>query len=113
LIGLYEVDVNPNLGLSGNAISGYDTVGIGSNSTSNGVFLQQQVLTAYATPNIWVGQLGLGANQVTFHQNERVDSMLVNLKSSGKIPSLSFGYTAGASYRGSSGRLAKLQNSDE
>lgn len=99
LIGLYEIGVNRKLGYTGNGISGYDTVGFGKTSTSDAQFLQKQVLTAYATPDLWIGQLGLGTQEVTFRQNERVNSTLLNLKNNGIIPSLSFGYTAGASYR--------------
>jgi hypothetical protein len=99
LIGLYEIGVNRDLGYTGNGISGYDTVALGKNSTSEAVSLEKQVVTAYATPDLWIGQLGLGTKKVAFRQNEEVNSTLLGLKIKGVISSLSFGYTAGASYR--------------
>jgi hypothetical protein len=99
LIGLYEIGVNRDLGYTGNGISGYDTIGLGKNSVTDAVFLRKQALTAYASPKLWVGHLGLGIKEMTFRQNERVNSTLLSLKNDGVIPSLSFGYTAGAPYR--------------
>ena len=111
LIGLYEVDVDRDLGYAGNGISGYETIGLGSNSTSDAVFLGKQVVTAYASPDRWVGQLGLGTRELTFRQNERPNSTLSSLKVDGIIPSLSFGYTAGASYRRYCDQEARLLQS--
>jgi hypothetical protein len=99
LIGLYEIGVNEILGYSGNGITGYDSVGFRSTTTGDVKFLKQHIITAYATPDLWVGQLGLGVKELIFRQDEHVSSFLEHLKDAGIIPSLSFGYTAGASYR--------------
>jgi hypothetical protein len=99
LIGLYEIGVNRQLGYTGNGIAGFDTLGMATNSSHNITFPEKEVVTSYATPDLWVGELGLGIAKMTIRPNERVSPLLVRLQDSGVIPSVSFGYTAGAAYR--------------
>lgn len=93
-IGLYRLFVEEHLGIEGNGLFGYDSVGLGAtgNATEN------QVVAGIGTPSYWLGLLGLGANYTNFSEDERPVSLLRTLKDSGKIPSLSYGYTAGAPY---------------
>lgn len=94
-IGLYELFIEEHLGLDGNGLFGYDSVGLGE----SGPLTEHQVVGGVATPNYWLGLLGLGANYTNFSEDERPSSLLRTLKDEGNITSLSYGYTAGAPYR--------------
>ncbi|CAI6334366.1 unnamed protein product [Periconia digitata] len=101
LIGLHEVGLNQNLAWSGNGVTGYETIGFGDDDKvpDRGKVMDGEVVTAYVTPDIWVGLLGLGGSSITYREGERVGSFISHLKEKRIIPSESFGYTAGASYR--------------
>ncbi|KAF2469283.1 acid protease, partial [Lindgomyces ingoldianus] len=107
-IGLFELGQNSNLGFTGNGLSGYDIVGFVSDNDSSATYIDQQPVTAYATPNFWLGQMGLSIRRMNFRQDEHPNSFLTNLRDRGVIPSLSFGYTAGAPYRKSFQYLQSL-----
>lgn len=93
-IGIYELFIEEHLGIDGNGLFGYDSVALGE----SGVATEHQVVGGVATPNYWLGLLGLGANYTNFSEDERPSSLLRTLKDEEKIPSLSYGYTAGAPY---------------
>ncbi|KAH8732803.1 aspartic peptidase domain-containing protein [Phaeosphaeriaceae sp. PMI808] len=97
--GIYRMGLGVNLGLTGNAYYGYDTFGLGTNSAANATKIEKLAVAAYATPDFWVGQLGLNPFPIVMGETERPHSFLARLKEEGKIPSLSFGYQAGAIYR--------------
>ncbi|OAG06092.1 acid protease [Paraphaeosphaeria sporulosa] len=92
-IGLYELGLERDRGISGNGMSGFDTFRV-SNTT-----LDRFPVTAYASPGFWLGQLGLSTVPLNFSETINSASLLVNLKDKGVIPSLTYGYQAGASYR--------------
>lgn len=92
-IGIYELYIEEHLGIDGNGFFGYDSVGLGE----SGPVTEHQVVAGVPTPNYWLGLLGLGANYTNF-EHERPSSLLRTLKDEEKIPSLSYGYTAGAPY---------------
>jgi hypothetical protein len=102
LIGLFQNGQNKQLGFTGNGLSGYDTVGFITDNVTAVTEIEHQAVTAFASSNIWLGQIGLSRRGMNFRQDERPESFLTNLRNLGMIPSLSFGYTAGASYRKSS-----------
>lgn len=86
------------LGYGGNGLFGLDKVGL-QISNSGGVELEGQVVAGIAESDFWLGNFGLGPKPVNFSGLEYpVASYLQSLKDNGKIPSLSWGYTAGASY---------------
>lgn len=93
-IGLYTLFIEEHLGIDGNGLFGYDSVGLGK----SGITTENQVVAGIATTNYWLGSLGLGANYTNFSEDERPSSLLRTFKDSEKIPSLSYGYTAGAPY---------------
>lgn len=105
LIGIYELGINKQLGYTGSGVSGYDVLNFGSDLSNGKKMVGKQVITSYASQDIWLGALGLGYAKTTFRANERVDSMLVGMQGNGIIPSQSFGYTAGASYRNATASL--------
>ena len=109
----FTLGIAPNLGLSkpGNwGTFGYDTLSI---QTANGgnVTVDQQLLSGVATPDLFVGSLGLSSRPISFQSTiegqppDTRQSLITSLKNQNLIPSLSYGYTAGASYRNRSGSL--------
>ena len=97
LLGIYSLDIGPKFGFDGSTLYGYDRVGL-SLQTGN-VTLNNQIVSAFVSVDHWVGQLGLSPFAVTFNETERPKSLLQRFKDDGLIPSLSFGYQAGAAHR--------------
>ena len=87
---------NLDLGKSANGDYGFDTVELGN--SPGGLSLEHQVVAGVATNNFWLGLFGLGPKPANF--TAPVPSFMKNLADQSLIPSLSFGYTAGAKYRG-------------
>jgi hypothetical protein len=98
-IGIYPVGLGGNFGLTGNGKLGYDTAGLGTGASANNIDLTKHAISAYATSNPWIGQLGLSQFPMNVSNTETPHSFLSRLKEEGHIPSLSFGYQAGAYYR--------------
>jgi hypothetical protein len=98
-MGTYRVGLGANFGLTGNGKFGNDTVGLGTGAGVNAVNIDQQAVVAYATSDVWVGQLGLSKWALNMSDTVTPHSFLSSLKEGGYIPSLSFGYQAGAFYR--------------
>jgi hypothetical protein len=92
-IGLYELGMERVHGTNGNGLNGLDSVGL-DNFTTEGL-----AVTAYASPGFWVGQMGLSRLPVSFSETINSPSLLSALKNEGHIPSLAYGYQAGAAYR--------------
>ncbi|KAF2110264.1 aspartic peptidase domain-containing protein [Lophiotrema nucula] len=98
-LGIYRVGLDTNLGFTGNGYFGYDTVGTGTAGSTDTPVLEHQAISAYATPDLWLGQLGLSQFALNMSETDQPHSFLSSLKEQGSIPSLSFGYNAGAPYR--------------
>lgn len=98
-IGLYTLWVGANLGIEGNGIFGYDTVGLGGQG-EGGPTLDHTLVSTIAGNSYYIGMLGINpkpSNFTDFANNTA--SYMTLLKEQRKIPSISFGYTAGAHYR--------------
>lgn len=64
------------------------------------VTLNKQVIAGIATKDFYLGNIGLAARPLDWTDHtESSPSLMSSLKSQNLIPSLSYGYTAGASYR--------------
>ena len=61
--------------------------------------MDQQVVAAIDTKDFYLGNLGLTPRPVNFTWDDPTQSFLSTLKDQKVIPSLSFGYNAGAPYR--------------
>jgi hypothetical protein len=97
-ISLYELDLELNLGYTGNGQYGYDTVQLGY-PNSGGPKLTKQIVAGLATPDFWLGTFGLDPAPNNFTTlNDPQPSFLWSLVNQSVIPSTSWGYTAGASY---------------
>ena len=96
--GVFTLDIEKNLGLSGTGLYGYDTVALSlpGNGTPS---LDAQVVAGITTDQFFMGLFGLNPSPSLFSSAVSVPSYMAALKDSGYIPSLSYGYTAGNQYR--------------
>lgn len=89
-----------NLGYSDNATYGLDTVALGLSNATGGPRLDSQVVATFENNHYYVGLFGLGHQGTNFSGYSTPNAtFLTTLKERNMIPSLSWGYTAGASYR--------------
>ncbi|KAF2111916.1 aspartic peptidase domain-containing protein [Lophiotrema nucula] len=99
-IGTYGLDLGYGLDYydaAGNY--GLETVGIGF-PNSGLPSLSSQVVSGIVNKKLWLGMIGLSpvaSNFSDFEYPQR--AFMTTLMDDGRIPSLSYGYTAGASYR--------------
>ena len=99
-IGQYSIDLEQNLNYTGQGIYGYDKVALGAAAESDSLSLDHQVVAGVADLDYYMGYLPLGVPDSSFSSlSQSIDSFMMQLRNESKIPSLSFGYTAGAKYR--------------
>ena len=99
--GLFQLPLyeESQLGYSGNADFGFDTVTLGWQG-SGGLTLTHQVVAGFATKDFYIGNLGLTPRPVNFTDfNHPQKSVLGTLRNESKVASSTWAYTAGASYR--------------
>ncbi|KAF2454342.1 aspartic peptidase domain-containing protein [Lineolata rhizophorae] len=100
-IGLFELSlyVESQLGLSGNAIYGFDSLTVGLQG-AGGATAARQIVGGIGTPDFWIGAVGLDPTPMNFSDfNDPQPSFLESLVRDGVIPGRSFAYTAGARNR--------------
>ena len=99
---VYRLNEASNLGYGGienNGTYGFDTLALAGAPGVADATLEQQVVASIATDSFYLGSLGLTPTTINFTTSgDSSPSLLSSLKTKGMIPSLSFGYTAGASY---------------
>lgn len=98
---IYALGAESNLGYtvnSDNGNYGFDTLRVGLPGDGN-VSLDHQLIAGIATKDFFLGNLGLASRQLMFADKTQAPGFLSQLQSNNMIPSLSYGYTAGASYR--------------
>ena len=97
--GLYELDIETSLNLSGNGQYGFDSIGLGFQDPGSPTLLHQ-VVAGIATKDFYLGVFGLGPKPANFSDfADPQPTLMTNLARQRLIPSLAFGYTAGAEYR--------------
>ncbi|KAL9607163.1 MAG: hypothetical protein Q9167_007898 [Letrouitia subvulpina] len=106
--GLYELDQELNLGYTGNGDFGLDSISLGYPG-SGALILEHQLLATIASKDYYIATWGIAPRptnltksdpkEATFAPEDSHQSLLSTLKQSKEIPSLSYGYTAGARYR--------------
>lgn len=99
--GLYDLAIERNLGYTdfNTGEYGLDTLSLGWLG-SGGPTLRDQVLAGIATKQWFLGVLGINPKSINLTNfPDPRPSLLLTLKSTDQIPSLSYGYTAGAPYR--------------
>lgn len=98
-LGNYTLGVEKNFGFQDSAVYGLDTIASGLGRSSGTLNLTSQVVATIETSNFYLGMLGLGHRGINLTDfNNPLPSPLSSLKSRNLIPSLSWGYTAGAPY---------------
>lgn len=97
---LFQLGVELNLGydIQNAGEYGFETLSLGYKG-SDGPTLENQVIAGIATKEFYLGSLGLTPRPINFTAEDQHPSLLSTLKSQNLIPSLSFGYSAGAYYR--------------
>ena len=97
--GTFTLELENNLGYSGNGDYGFDTVGTGWQGSGT-PSLAQQIVGKIATKEFYLGIFGLDPRPTNFTNfNDPVPSYMATLKERNIIPSISWGYTAGNQYR--------------
>jgi hypothetical protein len=102
--GYYSLEAGQNIGLDAVGYYGLDTVRLGTieeegpaiDNTTIGTIGTYSTL---ATPEHWLGHIGLQSVPNTFLDQPSRPSFITSLFETQSIPSESFGYTAGAQYR--------------
>lgn len=98
-LGTYRVAQGESFAYKGNAYYGYETMGPSTSGTVNVPTFEKLGIAAYATPDLWLGRLGLSMFPLNMSKTVQPHSFLSRMKEEGHIPSLSFGYEAGAPYQ--------------
>lgn len=94
-LGFYELGESAELGASQPGYYGLDTIAL-----NDAVTEVDQIIALVNTSSLWVGELGLGVQQTRINGSENRLPFLSSLvQNDSAIPSHSYGYTAGASYR--------------
>ncbi|KAL9098078.1 MAG: hypothetical protein Q9163_006192 [Psora crenata] len=100
---IFRLDEATNLGYDSpdiNGTYGFDTLGVQGMSGAANISAEHQVLAGIITDKFYLGSLGLAPQAINFSESgDTSPSFLSSLKSNGTIPSLAYGYTAGASYK--------------
>ena len=101
--GIYDLIGEKDLNYTGSGTYGFDTVGLGpSSSGTSALELSNQVVAGVTTSEFYLGEFGLGSKPANFSTTSASNppkSYMRTLVDQNLIPSLSFGYTAGAKYR--------------
>lgn len=97
--GIYNLFSEAHLNYTGNGEYGFDNVRLGPPSLG-GINLSHQVVAGFVTNDFYLGLFGLGPKPANFSDfNDPIPSYMRTLVNDSIIPSLSYGYTAGAKYR--------------
>ena len=99
-VGVYDLWVGRNLGDTPNSAVGFDRVGL-SGVGENGPTLDNTTVACFASEMMYyVGIFGINPKPSNFTGfDDPTTSYMTQLKEQKMIPSVSFGYTAGAYYR--------------
>ena len=95
----FGISIEQNLNLPAVGIFGHDTISLGGEG-SGGPTLQDQLVGGIAVETYYLGMFGVNPKATNFTDIDgEQKSYLASLSDQNLIPSLSFGYTAGAQYR--------------
>lgn len=96
----YNAGIQQNLGLDTSGDAGFDTVTLGWQGSAAEPSVEHTNMLSIADSNYWLGLFGINprpSNYTSFEDPQL--SFLERLRRNNSIPSLSWGYTAGAQYR--------------
>ena len=104
--GLFELDLELNLGYTGNSEFAFESIALGLHGTGAPV-LSHQLFAGLATKEFYLANWGIAPRPTNLTGfDEPQQSVLSALKETSQIPSLSYGYTAGAPYRKSAYQIS-------
>lgn len=105
--GFYSLAIEENLGVTGNAQYGFDTVALGSDESASKLpVVKNSTVGALAVNSYYLGILGLDPKPTNWTSfSDQSPSLMSLMKQQSLIPSISLGYTAGAQYRNVGGSL--------
>ncbi|KAL2011006.1 hypothetical protein VTN00DRAFT_3724 [Thermoascus crustaceus] len=93
-VGAYDLGFNPQLEDSGPGYYGYDNI-----TLDGDVVVPDQVIAIVNDTRYWLGYMGLGIKETNFKDANKLTLLSSLVQNQSLIPSHSYGYTAGASYR--------------
>ncbi|KAK3054668.1 hypothetical protein LTR09_004397 [Extremus antarcticus] len=94
--GLYSLRILEELGYNGNGYYGFDVAEL----SDKGPTVQNSTVVGFALEDFYLGVLGINPKPTNFSDDTSgSQSYMTLLKQQDHIPSISFGYTAGAQYR--------------
>lgn len=98
--GFWQLGNECNLGISATEYFNTDTVGLGY-QCSGGPTLQNQILADIGTEQFYLGTFAVKPKRTNYTGvvEQGQASYITNLQQLNLVPSVSFGYTAGAPYR--------------
>lgn len=97
--GAYLLWTESNLGYEGAGDYGWDVVTLGG-AGGGGPTLKNTTVGGIGSEDFWFGHFGVNPKSTNWTSfNDPSESYMTLLKDANKIPSVSFGYTAGAQYR--------------
>lgn len=99
-LGTWELGL-PDLGTGGNGQYGFDTIGSISAITNIAFGMSNVLMSAINSTDYFLGYFGVGMRSGNFGDIVATPPLRQAVASFGWIPSYSYGYTAGASYRSS------------
>ncbi|KAF2439663.1 acid protease [Karstenula rhodostoma CBS 690.94] len=100
--GFYQLWIEKNLDLAGNGQYGWDTVGLGLPG-EEGPTLPNTTVGTIISSDFWLGHFGVNPKPTNFTNfTDPSPSYMTLLFEQNQIPSVSFGYTAGAQYHDTS-----------
>lgn len=98
-LGIFEFGIEEQMGFGGNAYYGYDRVILGDTGP-DAIAVNETTVGSFAVSDFWLGRLGLNPKPTNWSDSDAPwPSFMTKLKAQESIPSISFGYTAGAPYR--------------
>ena len=99
-LGDYSMGLEMNLGYNDSAAYASEAVALGIDDPVGCPQLNNQVVAAYENDDYYIGMFGLSQQPTNLtNLTDPRPSFLTTLRSKNIIPSLSWGYTAGARYR--------------
>lgn len=98
--GFWQLGNERNLGIFANGLFGNDTIGLGYQG-SGGPTLQNQILATIRTKQFYLGMFAVNPKRTNYTglAEQGQSSFMTSLHQQNLIPSVTFGYTAGAPYR--------------
>ncbi|KAL8967553.1 MAG: hypothetical protein Q9183_002863 [Haloplaca sp. 2 TL-2023] len=98
--GFWQLGNERNLGIFANGLFGNDTLGLGIPG-SGGPTLGNQIMAMIGTEDFYLGMFAINPKRTNYTgiTEQGQASYMTTLKEQNLIPSVSFGYTAGAQYR--------------